>query len=428
MDRLNNAKNKILLVPHYTASFRYLEKLIPYLQTKYEIFFLFTPKVKEKFLQEMEIICKQKGYGYFVIARPKLPRAVKKIPLLYQPLLLSLYYRWKIQKLLKKNIFQKIIANNDTNFFNNYLFQKANQMGAQTMVLQWSIFGRQRKEEAYQKSWDPKITGPWWKKIGKLIKRKMVNSLMERGNISQRGRRNLGAGQAQKIGVFNQKTFAILKKAGIKEEKMAIVGSMDFVQAEKIQEELFKDSLLREKTAQKYGLDLAKKNIIIFSSPFNTKDICLLSDQEQLTYFQKIAHCVREVFNPKGADILLKIHPAENLTTYQSLKALGVKLFDKFANNEELIALSSLYIATCTTTNYIAIAMNKEAIFINLLELERIECVKPSFGIKKFVHNEEELKKLLRDFKNNCLERQYEIPPEDIYTKNSLQKIINWIG
>ena len=96
------------------------------------------------------------------------------------------------------------------------------------------------------------------------------------------------------------------------------------------------------------------------------------------------------------------------------------------ADNNELIALADLYIAGVSTTNFIPLSMNKDAIFVNLAHLPQVESAKEYFGVKKFVETREEFRDLLDRFKNGNLEKQY-ASGRNIITEDSLNKILAWI-
>src|SRR3989344_6531926 len=99
----------------------------------------------------------------------------------------------------------------------------------------------------------------------------------------------------------------------------------------------------------------------------------------------------------------------------------------KQTNNNELIFFADLYIADSTFTNFIPIAMGKEAIFVNFFNLPSVESAKGCFGIKKFIEAWDEFEKLLELFRDGNLPRQYEFD-EKILINNSLRKILDWIG
>ena len=237
--------------------------------------------------------------------------------------------------------------------------------------------------------------------------------------------RFIGVGSSKKFGVINQDAFLIMKKLGIKEAKMSIVGYLDFALAEKAAEQ-FSESQAKQNLALKYNLNLNKKNIIIYSSSFNAKDAKLFSNEEQIAYYKEIIKTIREVFSEQEANILFKIHPSESIDFYKSLEQYGVKIYGKEVKNEELILLSDLYIAHYSTTNFTAMILQKPAIFLNLLKAEAVEITRELFGIKEYVKEKEKFKQLLSDFKNNRLQAQYELS-DNIYTANSLEKILNWI-
>ncbi len=399
-------KNKLLLTPHYIGSLKYFEKLIPYLKDKYEIAFLFTPKARQNLLPEMISYCQEKNYSYYLIEKYQANKLFKIIPF-YYPIRQTIDYKKQVGRLLTDKTIKKIISVFDTDFYSYHLLKTANKKEIETMVLQWSLT----------------IPGKFKKRkpgLGRKIYFGLVNLILKPiiGTMPT-GLGKLAGGSSQKFGVINQKAWQMFKELGIPKKKMAIVGYLDFALAQQ--------SFDKQALAQKHQVNLDKKNIVIFSTPFNTKDIVLFSDSQQLDYFKKIILGIRQVFSPAEANILLKIHPAENIELYQPLKKLGVKLFGKQTNNFELTALSDLYLCHHSTTNFIPMAMNKQAIFLNLIQSPYIERTKAYNGIKKFISSQDEFKNLLADFKNNSLPLQYS-PDPSIITPDSLQKILAWIN
>ena len=407
-------KPTIWLLCHYPGSYQYFEALIPHLEASYQVNFLFTPKVKPIYLKEMEKNCQKKNYSFYSIKKINLPVFFQKIPLLCDPIIFSLDYKWKSRKFLKNNQVDKIIASSDTNFYHNYLMRKAKQKKAETFVLQWSfIFEREitRKEKLKLKPYRP----PNFKSY---IKQKLTNLLMGRGNDFK----TLGGGASDKIGVINQRTKNSFIKEGINHDKISVVGFLDFSQIEKAQKELTNPEI-KQKIAKEYSINLGKTNIAVFSHPFNIKDVGDLSDEEQLAFFEKIIQSIRKVFPQETADILFKIHPAENINLYKPLEKYGVKIFNKESSNGVIVYFSNLYISHFSTTNLIPMMMQKPCIFLNIFTLAGAE---QKLG-QIFTPTHQELVEKLRAFQANQLPLQYRDDPT-LFTKNSLEKILAWIN
>lgn len=421
---MEHKKDKILFIPFYIGNLKYFEKLVPHLGKNYEASFLFlpVPAIAAQNKSEMILYCQRRKYGYRIMDDFFLPTILKKIPFLY-PLMMSYDYRKKVKKFLQESHIKKIISANDVHFYMNCLFNEAHKTGVATMVLQWSIM--YKRESTLQKTLESK-----WMRLYHHLSQKLIEY------VSVCHVRNLkiwGGGNAQRFGVINKQAYDMFKEAGVSEEKMSIVGYLDFHLAKQTYERLSNSRQERDALTEQYGINPRKKNIVLYSNPFNmggkinTPDINVFTDEQQLLYYQKIVQLIREVFDESEADILFKIHPIEDIGLYKPLENHGVKLYGKDTNNENLIYFADLYIAHYSTANLIAIAMKKEAIFINLIKLKTIELAREYLSIKKFTSSEAEFLKLLHDYKNNKLKHQYNLDG-DLIAPNSLQKIISWIN
>jgi len=408
---------KLVLLPHYIGSLKYFEKLLPTLKDTYRVQFLFIPRTeKEHFAKEMIEYSTAKGYPYSLITRLRVPLWVKRIPVLADILIL-LDGRRKFRRFLDDSQLQKIICVNDKSPYLNLLFWEAKKRGVQTLLLQWATSTVKGEDK------NTKPTSLRAKVYDGLFYFLLKHLLQ----CPYRKNRTVGRGLIENFGVFNQQSYDTFRNAGVPEEKLTIVGSADFDRAYQTLALLTKNVGARNAAAEDYAIDTKKTNIAIFSTPFYTKDITILSKQEQLAYFSHIIDIIRSVFSESEADILFKIHPAEDITLYGPLSHRGVKLYDKHTENEKLIFFAHLYICHHSTTNLIPIAMGKDVILLNLLKLKLAKGIEECFSIKKFIDDEREFRQLLADFKRGTLHKQYE-NPERLFTENSLANIMSWIS
>jgi len=420
----NKGKNKLLLIPHYLGSLKYFEKLIPHLEDKYDVYFmLFFPK--GEYFHEMVKYCKDKKYNVHVIDIPRVPLFVKKIPLLYFAASIY-YYKKEVDMLLKEESISKMISVNDNSLYMKYLFNKANKKGIETMVLQWALtYPWQRARVKTPRLWRRiayRILKPIYIKFKNLI------VFFIAGGGTDRSKGVLGSGPAKKFGVINKQAYDFFVANGISKEKMSIVGYLDFHLAEDTLRRLDSDVGIREKIADKYGINTEKKNIALYYSPTSKKDVTGLSEKEDYELEETIVKTIRKVCPENEYDILFKIHPSEEVGLYAGLSKYGVKIFDKDTKNDELIYFADLYIAHSTTTNFIPIMMGKEAVFINPLNLSAVDTTKKLFSIKQFAVETEDFEDLLMEYSGGTLEKQYDKSDEDIFTKDSLRKILEWAG
>jgi len=422
---MRKRKKKLFFVPHYIGSLRYFEKLKPFLEETYSVSFLLAPLSDQRYCDEMVEYCKKNNFQAYVIDSHPLPPILQRI---------HLYVLFKRARLLKKSFrgffenedVAKIISFNDCGFPLHYFMGLARARGIATMVLQWAVVS------PGQKSLPHKVSPIYRRLAHKFVwsvylfvkKRLLEFAVGERLDIAKHA---LGGGSAERFGVINMCTLEYLRAKGVPREKMSVVGYMDFYRAEVMMSQFESDPLRRSECAVKYHIDTTKKNIIVFSGPYNIKDATFLSDAEQYRHIELTILQIREVCSAREFDILLKIHPAEDYHFYKHLEQYGVKIYDKVADNVELISLADLYIAESTTTNYIPVLMNKDSIFINFLKLELVELNRETYSIIKYISDKDEFKQLLSAFKAGQLKKQY-TADEDIFTKDSLQKILEWVG
>jgi hypothetical protein len=377
---------------------------------------LFIPRGKKRLLTEMIDYCNKNGYQYFIIEDYQKKR-LNFLPF-YRAINLYFDHKNKYKNFLNSNSIDTLITTYQKGFFYDCLMGVANSLGVKTMMLGWVVTNPYH--QLVTKEYDKIAKKLTKEKILLFIKRHIYHRLLEKfTNLISRG-------GAQKIGVINQFSYNVLKKKGVPENKISIVGYANFDLAKKTLDLLNNSPETKKALAKKYDIDINKKNIIIYSSPFYRNGF--ISPQKFIEYYHGIIKTVREVFSTKEADILFKLHPAEELSvdSYAIFKDMQVKLY-RDISNEELISFGDLYIAHWSTANFVPIAMEKDCIFINLIKLPFADLYKEMFSIKKFISEENEFKKLLIDFKNGTLIKQYD--------KNSilsdgkcLARIIHWIN
>ncbi len=416
-------KPLLLVAPHYMGSLRYFEKLIPLLADRYEVcFFLFFAHTAS--YREMEMYCANKKYSYLAVDAVAVPKACSRLPF-FTYLANVRRYRRAVLSLLADIPVAKMIAPNDNGLYIRLLFTEAARRGIDTMVLQWALAyhgvkDRPPRPVAGWRRWSYRIAKPLYLKI----KRSLLSFVLDPAYRTDKG--IVGGGASARFGVINEQAFEYYRTHGVRREKMTIVGSLEFAATEAFAAVATAPGVLDD-AARHYGINRRKKNIILYSSPFNLKDVTIFTDEEQYRYAERLISLIRGACPPSAYDVLFKIHPAEDLSLYRPLEALGVKLFGKDAVNQELIALSDLYIADNTNTNFITILLGRPAIFINLMNLPLVEKAKDYFGIRSFVHSETEFSERLRDFCAGRLAPQYH-RDGSIFTPRSAERIRAWIG
>lgn len=421
-----NNKPELIFIPHYMGSLRYYEKFRSFLTDKYDIAFLLLPLDDGKYLREMRDFCEKEKIRIYTVTQVKANPIFKNFPF-YRELKQARLYKREIKELFKNKNIKKIISVNDCGFPLGYLLAEARKKGIDTMVLQWALFssGQNFLPVNVSKNLFRRMVFKYGKPVYERVRERLYGLIL--GEKLKILKDTLGSGSSEKFGVINKNNLDRLALFGVPKKKMSIVGYMDFHLTETTKNTLDRDRGKKAEIAEQLGIDLAKKNIIIFSSSYNSDVVRTMNDSEQLNFYWNIVDLIYQICPSNHFQISLKIHPRENIALYKPLIEAGVKLYDKHTDNFQLIYFSDLYIADSTTANFIPIIMDKNAIFINFARLELIEKSKTDFLIRQFVTDKFEFKNLLMDFKNNKLEKQYDFN-ENILTKNSLVKILEWIG
>ena len=422
--KLQTQKGIIVFVPHYIGSFKYYEKLVPYLQERYEVYFLLL-FVHEKYFAEMKDYALKGEYRTFVVEPPANGVFDWIAPIRYARNIKV--FKTGVLKLFYDNPrIRKIISVNDSGVYVRYLFNEANKIGVGTMVLQWAMF----LEGA--RNWNKKQVKGFrgllytvGKPIYAKLKRLIARLILGRGFILSKALP--GRGNSKKFGVINRQAYDYFVQNGVPKEKLSIAGYLDYYFAEKVKQDFGRNERGREAAARRLLINMQKKQIVFFSSPYNGKDIRVLTDEGQYNFTEALVKAIRAVFPAETHDIRVKIHPTENIELYRPLSKWGVTLYDKHTNNYELIYFADLYIAGGTTTNFIPLVMDKDAIFVNFLKHPIIESTKKVFNIRHFVTDYPTFTKLLTDFKNGTLAKQY-YDVGGVTTPDSLNKILEWIG
>ena len=417
------SKPALFFVPHYIGSFKYYEKLIPFLRDRYDIYILLLFTCK-KFFAEMKDYARLKGYVTKVIEPPR-PFFMNAFP----PFAFTrdlLYFRREVRRLFNETVPLKIISPNDSGPFIRFLFEEAHRRDIETLVLQWAMTyegsrERIRKQGSFLRRVLYRILKPLY------VRFKLLAAAMFLGSDLNISKDLTGKGNSDRVGVINRQAFDYLLSHGVARTKLSVVGYLDYHFSQTVKETLDRDPAERTRVAERLGIDLRKKLIVFFSSPFNGKDINVLSDAEQFALTERAMMVMRKVFKKEDFDIALKIHPSESLAFYAPLERLGVKLYDKDTNNYELVYFSDLYVAANTAANFMPLIMGKEVIFVNFLNLSVVNASQKVFNVKKFVTDYDEFQSLLGRFKDGTLERQYS-DVENITTPDSLRKILDWIG
>ncbi len=428
-------KPRIVLVPHYTGSLRYYEKLGEYLKEHYDVSFLLIqlPRLGRKSytashynFDEMVSRCTEKGLTFYTIRQPAPLPLLARFPFI-QFLASARTYARDVSNVLSDTRIRKLIAINDAGFYFGTIFGEAKKRGIKTYVLQWDVTYDVQANGASMKS----ISA--WRRSVHAVRKNIENSIkaLMLKFVAGRNARNVksvpGSNLSDKFGVINQQAFDYFSSLGVQQEKMTVVGYLDFHVTTVLKQRLDTDVSVRADVAHRLGINVSKNNIVIFSSAYNSNVVHVLDDAGQLAFYEEIIEMIRESCPAEHYAISIKIHPIENATLYEPLKQRGVKIYDKFIDNAELIYFSDLYIADSTTVNFVPVLMNKKALFVNFVKLPLIEASREYFGIKKYITDKDEFRALIKAYAGGHLESQYDSDTR-IFTKDSLKRIVEWIG
>lgn len=405
---------KIICIPQFIGDIKYYEALMPIMKDSVKLVFIFIPKtIQPTYLEEMIEYSNSRKYPYILLGAGRMYNnkfldMIVQIPLWYA-------YKKECKKLIKTQQPYGMLAVTDTGFYHHCLFTVASNLGVKTFVFQWAPLAapyiRSRAKIEALKIQQLKMRP--LKRFFKSCLYKYNDGLMRHISallgFDTRKLSIMGLGASQKLGVINSDSYKIFKEAGVSESKMSIIGSLDFDKAINTKKLFDSSDAVRNAASKKYAINRNKINIAIYTTPFNTKDITIFSNEEQTKFYYEIVKTIRTVFEKDTTNILLKIHPAENTDIYKPLEELGVKIYGKDTKNEELIYFADLYISSPSTSNYIPITMGKNAIFINFLEAPSVlvNPLKEAYGIKKVISDKNEFIKLLTDFEKGRLQKQY---------------------
>ncbi len=314
------------------------------------------------------------------------------------------------------------------------LFEKANLLGIETITLQWCLVSSRR----FRISWKQKLLklrqryGSFLKGVIMVMYFKTLNIFLSLMFRILRFSKKIPdfknkSNNAKKIGVFDEYSKEVFIAKGAEPDKISIVGNADFQIIQELRKKVQSDLLFRGQLARKYHLDERKKTILVISTVFYSGHAAVcMTPEEQVGYFRSIIEAIRKIFPEEDANIIFKLHPRDE-NIYSSYADLGVRVIGPEAQNEELIALSDIYIShPGTTLNFLLRASGVPAIFINFTPLDFLnEFGLKFYGIKHIAKNPEEFLQCLRQLKNNKLPFQYGTENID---RNAAERIINFLA
>lgn len=386
----------IFIVPHYIGSLKYFDKLYEKLNKEKinVVYILNHHNLNQK--EAMESFCKKNNRNYEIL----------EFKMGFLSLIFRYYtiynFRKSFEHLLKKYNPKLIIQYNDVIIYNDSVTLVGKKYNISTFVLQWAVthpqilFQKQRiirtKLSNQKKSFLRII---FYNVIMKYIK--ILNIPLHFAfKTSPRKIVAFAMGESDHVGVFNEYTKKILINNGLKENKIQVLGSLDYDDAIKAK------YIPREEIIEKYNLKNTDFYVVYFSVPFYTKDITFMTLEAQLDYTKNILEILDNFFKKrkKTFSFIIKLHPAEKIKDYNDLKKYeNVYLFFE-ANNNEFIKLADFCLCQASTLIQNIIAMGKSFIDLNIISLNLfyvngVDLCAKSIGIKNSCQNWEDLRSSL---------------------------------
>ncbi|MHA1438601.1 MAG: hypothetical protein ACTSPD_13595 [Promethearchaeota archaeon] len=326
-------KDYIFVVPHYINSLKYYDNLYDNLiDQNIEIVYLF------KNNKEIENYLKNNKRKFEILNY----HHSRKIEILIEPFL-----RYRLKKELI-NLFKKckpklVIQTNDSHPFNDVIVKVAKKFKILTLVLGWAVTGPEKLDFRNKKIKKDKIlenSSIFRFIINKvfIIYLKLVHSLFHKFfGVYSNHKLSLAQGDSDIVGVINEFTKRLLIKQGIAPKKIRVVGHLHFDYALN-----FLKNHSAEKFREKYNLDGSQKAIVYFSQPFYTKDINILTFQEQLDYLKRLINNIENYYKQrkKKYHLFIKLHPVENIDAYKELHNNDNVTIISNADIHELILLA----------------------------------------------------------------------------------------
>lgn len=414
-------KPLILLVPHYLGSLKYYEKLMPLLASQFNTAFLFLPKIRTKAMPEMENYCRDRRLTFYSV-----PKGADKSTGGLADVVGRRRFVKALGSLLDDLKPQKVVMTSDSDFFHDSVVRTCRRRGVESLLLQWAVaLDSETKQimdsELSLKNLSMTAGGSAWRShVGRWVRRI--------SGVGSEYARQFASGRADRVGVINKYSFEVARQAGVPLKRVAVVGHLDLDAAVETKKNYDLDPAKARALAVRLGLESGKKTISVFAStPFYTKDMRIMTAEAQLDYYRRLFGVMMSVCSPEDYNFCFKIHPAESLELYRPLESIGAKLFDKNTANDDLIYCADLYVSHHTTTNFMAMAMGKDCLFLNLVGLKFIDRFKAVMSIDEFIPDWSVLQQRLQEWRAGEHRNNYRV--DDIMTDvHSGQRISRWVA
>lgn len=411
---------RIYFIPRYIGALKYYEKLFPAIRARgFEpMFLLFEDSGMIEYCQTRSIPCDT----HFVQKGPHIP--------FYSPFV----HEMRLQALLKIFLGEHpyaLVTEPSVDQRTRSLFKCANEHSVRRYALQWALHTDPRKpvnrslRSRYleiRRRYGSFVRMPFIAGYYLLLRAMFwIADLVHGGDVYVHAHH-----YAEKLGTIDDTLRGYFVWSGWQDTQIQVVGFADYSLINDEIRSLEKDTARREALCRRYGLDERGTRILVISNPFYTgRNAVYLDENGQRAYFRDIFDDVRSVYPESEADILFKVHPREDVAMYAEFTRRGVRVYGNESNLNELIALSSLYIAhPLTAANFIIRGSGKPAIFLNFTPLDYFDEGKELYRLRTIFKTHDAFRRALADFKKGALPLQYSTEGVDT---NSLEKIVSFV-
>ena len=413
----------LYFVPMSISGLAYYERLIPYLGDAYAVGFLLIG-YEDAPLRHMVEYCQQKNYVFYTINLGLKKDTGMRIPL-FSPLKKMLAHKKECQRFFGVVRPAKLVFNKTTEPY-GVMAHEANCYGVETIILQCALMAFKPLHISSRRL--PQV--PLVARMHYFIVQQIYTAI-----VFLHGSGGLRANRAitpKKLGMIDEASMRqVINEFDPVPEKVRIVGTLEMQEAYDLRKRVLRDASFRESLQKKYTINTQKTTIVVLGFRL-TRAISgdgkrRLSEKDHVAYFRNIFADIWHVFPKEEVNILFKMHPGDgNAHVYESYKFLGVSIYGDATRTDELVSVSELCIIDpWTAANYLISASGIPTICVDFAPVQGRVVPKEDFNIKEIVSTRDRFQKMLKNFKEGMLVRQYNNDDIDV---RSADKIINLIN
>jgi hypothetical protein len=418
-------KKPLYFVPDSIGTLRYFERVGQEIADTYRISVLIMPDM-EQGREQCIAYCLQRKISFEIIGDREYSLPFSRLPF-FKKIAQLRALRKEVSVLVDRLGTHAFIAGDDRILSIRYLFLEANERRLGTAVLepQEVLLDTEKKTREERATLAISWRRFFYKNVRSRIER-ILTRMFLRPDIDAYSGDFLGTGSSKKFGVVNARSRAKHKKRGVPEHKMHVVGNLSFSRALEYARGPAHDPILAAGLLKKHGLRETKRYIALFHTPYYRGASPALTREEYLELLLFIIAIIRNVFPEEHSNVILKLEEGEEKEFYTSLPP-WVHVLDASVPDEDVVASSILYIGCDSSANFLPQIMEKQAIFLNFLDVPEVQSACNHYQIKHLVTDWREFKKLLLQCVEGTLSRQYLYNPI-LFPPDSSQLIRRWIG